>query len=165
MLAREYCTKAKIEDKPIILSSVMIPGLKEGQYKMSKSNPDSAIFMEDTVEDVKRKIKGAFCPPNLVEENPCIDFAYYFVFRITHQFFVERSEQNGGNKLYTHWEDVLQDFKSGTLWPGDLKNALTKALNELLDPVRQHFKDNSEAKQLLTTIKQYQADKAKQADK
>jgi tyrosyl-tRNA synthetase len=29
---------------------------------MSKSNPDSAIFMEDTVEEVKKKIKKAFCP-------------------------------------------------------------------------------------------------------
>ncbi len=33
-----------------------------GQDKMSKSDPDSAIFMEDSVEDVNRKIKKAFCP-------------------------------------------------------------------------------------------------------
>lgn len=30
---------------------------------MSKSDPDSAIFMEDSVEDVNRKIKSAFCEP------------------------------------------------------------------------------------------------------
>jgi tyrosyl-tRNA synthetase len=30
----------------------MIMGLKEGQEKMSKSDPDSAIFMEDTAADV-----------------------------------------------------------------------------------------------------------------
>ena len=35
----------------------MLMGLKEGQEKMSKSDPDSAIFMEDTEADVKRKIK------------------------------------------------------------------------------------------------------------
>ncbi len=35
----------------------MLAGLKEGQEKMSKSEPDSAIFMEDTADDVKRKIK------------------------------------------------------------------------------------------------------------
>ena len=29
---------------------------------MSKSDPDSAIFMEDTSEDVARKIKNAYCP-------------------------------------------------------------------------------------------------------
>ncbi len=30
----------------------MINGLKEGQEKMSKSDPDSAIFMEDSESDV-----------------------------------------------------------------------------------------------------------------
>ena len=29
----------------------MLSGLKEGQEKMSKSDPDSAIFMEDTAGD------------------------------------------------------------------------------------------------------------------
>ncbi|MEM7623705.1 MAG: hypothetical protein AAF235_10950, partial [Planctomycetota bacterium] len=29
---------------------------------MSKSDPDSAIFMEDEEADVRRKIKKAFCP-------------------------------------------------------------------------------------------------------
>jgi tryptophanyl-tRNA synthetase len=28
---------------------------------MSKSNPDSAIFMEDSAKEVEKKIKKAFC--------------------------------------------------------------------------------------------------------
>jgi len=44
----------------------MMLGLKEGQAKMGKSNPDSAIFMEDTEEDVKRKIDLAFCPNGVI---------------------------------------------------------------------------------------------------
>ena len=51
MLAREYCefpdVKKKRKFKPIILSHHMLMGLKQGQAKMSKSDPDSAIFMED----------------------------------------------------------------------------------------------------------------------
>lgn len=62
MLAREYCDSIHKTDKPIIISHHMMMGLKEGQAKMSKSDPDSAIFMEDTVEDVNRKIRRAFCP-------------------------------------------------------------------------------------------------------
>ena len=46
MLAREYCDTAGIKNKPIILSHHMLYGLKKGQEKMSKSDPDSAIFME-----------------------------------------------------------------------------------------------------------------------
>ncbi len=62
MLAREYCDYAKRKYKPIILSHHMLYGLKQGQEKMSKSDPDSAIFMEDSVEDVQRKIMNAYCP-------------------------------------------------------------------------------------------------------
>ena len=35
----------------MIISHHMLSGLKEGQEKMSKSDPDSAIFMEDTAGD------------------------------------------------------------------------------------------------------------------
>ncbi len=38
----------------------------QGQEKMSKSDPASAIFMEDSVAEVKTKIKKAFCPPGVV---------------------------------------------------------------------------------------------------
>jgi hypothetical protein len=45
MLAREYCDQIKRKLKPVILSHRMMPGLLEGQEKMSKSDPNSAIFM------------------------------------------------------------------------------------------------------------------------
>lgn len=62
MLAREYCDQTGRKLKPVILSHHMLAGLAQGQAKMSKSNPDSAIFMEDAASDVARKINKAFCP-------------------------------------------------------------------------------------------------------
>lgn len=47
MLAREYAADKKKKFKPVVISHHMLMGLKEGQEKMSKSDPDSAIFMED----------------------------------------------------------------------------------------------------------------------
>ncbi|VVA89960.1 unnamed protein product [Arabis nemorensis] len=47
MLAREYCDDIKRKNKPIILSHHMLPGLQQGQEKMSKSDPLSVIFIED----------------------------------------------------------------------------------------------------------------------
>lgn len=54
---REYAGTKKMRFKPVIISHHMLMGLKEGQEKMSKSDPDSAIFMEDAAEDVKRKVR------------------------------------------------------------------------------------------------------------
>ena len=56
MIIREYAGTKKMRFKPVIISHHMLMGLKEGQEKMSKSDPDSAIFMEDAAEDVKRKV-------------------------------------------------------------------------------------------------------------
>merc|ERR1719262_2141214 len=97
MLARDYCTAAGRKSRPVILSHHMLYGLKAGQSKMSKSDPDSAIFMEDTAEDVRRKITNAYCPReadastvskdddemHLVKDslkNPCIDYVRHILF-------------------------------------------------------------------------------------
>jgi tyrosyl-tRNA synthetase len=80
MLAKEYCDSIKRKDKPVIISHHMLSGLKEGQAKMSKSDPDSAIFMEDTLEDVNRKIKKSFCPEKIVASNPILDYCKNIIF-------------------------------------------------------------------------------------
>lgn len=58
----------------------MLSGLKEGQEKMSKSDPDSAIFMEDSEQDVKSKIKKSYCPIGIVEGNPILDYVKHIIF-------------------------------------------------------------------------------------
>lgn len=62
ILAREYADKKGME-KPILLHHGMLPGLKEGQEKMSKSDPTSAIYMESSREEIEQNLKKAFCPP------------------------------------------------------------------------------------------------------
>jgi len=47
---------------------------------MSKSDPFSAIFMEDTEEEVNAKVKKAFCPAAIVKDNPCLDYLKYIIF-------------------------------------------------------------------------------------
>ena len=46
---------------------------------MSKSDPDSAIFMEDSIQDVNRKLK-AYCPIGIADDNPILDYAKHIVF-------------------------------------------------------------------------------------
>ncbi|KAK1668465.1 hypothetical protein QYE76_056624 [Lolium multiflorum] len=152
MLAREYC-KTKL--KPIILSHHMLPGFKEGQEKMSKSDPSSAIFMEDDEAQVNLKIKQAFCPPNIVEGNPCVEYIEYIVFPWFGWFEVVRKENNGGNKTFLSMDELTADYVSGALHPGDVKPALAKAINKILQPVRHHFNSSKEAKVLLNTVKKY----------
>ena len=161
MLAREYCdlVKPKIKNKPVILSHKMMPGLKEGQEKMSKSDPGSAIFMEDTEGEVNRKIKGAFCPEKVVEGNPVLDYLEAIVFPKLGEVEVVRKEENGGNKVYKGFEELKEDFREGNLHPGDLKPAVSRGINKILQPVRDHFKNDPKAKALLAKVKKYKVGK------
>ncbi|PRQ24756.1 putative tyrosine--tRNA ligase [Rosa chinensis] len=155
MLAREYCNQIQKKDKPVILSHRMLPGLKEGQNKMSKSDESSAIFMEDDEAQVNLKIKKAHCVPGEVKGNPCLEYVQHLIFPWFNEFVVERSEKNGGDITFTNFEQLSNAYASGQLHPGDLKPALAKSLNKMLEPVRSHFKNDPTAKQLLRSVKSF----------
>jgi tyrosyl-tRNA synthetase len=155
MLAREYCDDIGQKDKPIILSHHMMMGLVEGQAKMSKSNPDSAIFMEDDEKTVKDKIKKAFCPPGQVADNPVLNYCKHIIFGWYKQLHITRKPANGGDVTYSTYEELEKDYAEGKLHPGDLKPAVSDLLNKILQPVRDHFATNSEAKRLLERVRSY----------
>ncbi|XP_057978300.1 tyrosine--tRNA ligase 1, cytoplasmic [Malania oleifera] len=155
VLAREYCDDIKRKNKPIILSHHMLCGLQQGQEKMSKSDPSSSIYMEDEEAEVNLKIKKAYCPPKIVEGNPCLEYIKYIIFPWFNEFKVERSAANGGDKIFKDFGELIAEYESGELHPGDLKPSLAKALNKILQPVRDHFAKDSNAKELLKRVKAY----------
>lgn len=160
MLAREYCDDIKQKDKPVILSHHMLAGLKEGQAKMSKSDPMSAIFMEDEEELVVEKINLAYCPPTVVKDNPCLEYVKYIIFGWFGSLTVKRPQKYGGDVNYKRYEDLEEDYKSGNLHPGDLKPALAAAINKILQPIRDHFKNDPEAREILAMVRSYKVNKA-----
>ena len=120
--------------------------------KMSKSDPDSGIFIHDTPDDVKRKLKAAHCPAKEVDGNPVFDLLRLVVWpRLAElhkdgppRFEIHRPEKFGGSKIYIGYEAVLNEYRSGALHPLDLKMGVADALNVLLDPVRRHFQKRPE---------------------
>jgi len=155
MLAREYAGDKKKKFKPVIVSHHMLAGLKEGQEKMSKSDPDSAIFMEDSEADVKNKIKKAFCPPEIIEGNPILDYCRNIVIAYLGELTVHIN--NDGEKesvTYTCADELNKDYASGRVHPSDLKPAVTEAINRIIQPVRDHFA-SGEPKALLEKVKKF----------
>ncbi len=105
VLALEYCDAAGKSPKPVIVSHHMLLGLKQDPNateptKMSKSDPDAAIFMEDEPKDVAAKIKKAYCPPTVVKLNPILEYAKYIIFPSFEEILIERTPGNGGNKYF-----------------------------------------------------------------
>lgn len=108
--------------------------------KMSKSKPDTCIFIHDSPEEIKRKINKAFCPEKETEFNPILDWAKYLIFRNKDsKLVIDRHEKFGGKIIYSSYEGLEKDYSKGILHPVDLKNGVANALTELLEPAREHF--------------------------
>jgi tyrosyl-tRNA synthetase len=130
--------------------------------KMSKSDPDSAIFMEDTPEDVSRKIKKAFCRPGVVDPNPILEYVKYIILPLETKLVIQKPIKWGGECFtYNDYNSLEQDYISGKIHPEELKKAVTPAINRLLQPVRDHFNNDPEAKKLLKEVKKLQKEKKK----
>lgn len=120
--------------------------------KMAKSNPDSAIFMDDSEEEVKRKINKAYCPEKTIEFNPILEYCKYIIFERFDNFKVERPEKWGGNLEFSSYEELEKEFSEGKLHPMDLKQSVAKYLNQLLDPIRKKLEKNKTAQKLIEEI-------------
>jgi tyrosyl-tRNA synthetase len=147
ILALEYCDKIKRKNKPIIVSHHMIMGL-DGSDKMSKSNPDNTIFMDDTPADVKRKITKAFCEPGNITKNPLLDWLKWLILPITNEITIN-------NRTYTNYYILEEEYNYMIIHPSDLKKAMIDIINKLLEPVREYFEVNIEASKLLDMVRKY----------
>ncbi|KAK0138792.1 Tyrosine--tRNA ligase, cytoplasmic [Merluccius polli] len=119
------------------LMNPMVPGLTG--TKMSSSEEDSKIDLLDKKEDVKKKLKKAFCEPGNIENNGLLSFVKHVLFPLHGEFSIKRDPKWGGDKVYTAFEEVEKDFAEELVHPGDLKASVEVALNKLLDPIRKKF--------------------------
>ncbi len=152
MLAREVGPKLGWW-KPVTCGHHMLMGLqgptKMGGYdekydeeisaKMSKSKPNTCVYVHDSLEEIQEKLKGAFCPEKQVKGNPVVELARYIVLEWFDELKVERAEKFGGDVTYTSYKQLASDFSSGDLHPLDLKKAVALALNEIVEPCRSFF--------------------------
>ncbi|XP_042601046.1 tyrosine--tRNA ligase, cytoplasmic [Cyprinus carpio] len=123
--------------KRIHMMNPMVPGLTGG--KMSSSEEESKIDLLDKNQEVKKKLKKAFCEPGNVENNGVLSFAKHVLFPLQSEFVIKRDPKWGGDKVYTDYEEVEKDFAAEQIHPGDLKASVELALNKLLDPIRKKF--------------------------
>lgn len=166
MLARELGPKL-FGSKPIVVSHHMVRGLNppKASYasleerlldiKMSKSNPDAAIFMTDSESQIRKKIQKAYCPES-VEENPILEYVQFFIFERFDTLIVERSSKFGGDIEFNSYVELETSYINGEVHPADLKNAVASYLNKMISPVRETFESNSKLRDLRDQVLSFQ---------
>jgi tyrosyl-tRNA synthetase len=178
VIAREVALKLQIQNlkdingqiiKPVAIHHNLLLGLQspkiwplpEGeekesmrtQMKMSKSIPNSAIFIHDSEEEIREKIKKAFCPAQEIEFNPIIDWATNLILPLKGKLLIKRPEKFGGDITFNSKEDLEETFAKGELHPMDLKNSIADTLVEILKPARERFADQK-SQNLIKQIKE-----------
>ncbi len=167
MLAREIGPQLGYW-KPVVVSHHMLMGLQQKppsgsdkvartiEIKMSKSVPDSAIFMTDTKDDIHRKIIKAYCPEGQITENPVLEYYKYILFEKFPQIIVEREAKFGGPVILNSYANLEKLFAEKQIHPLDIKHTAVKLLDQLLQPVRKHFEEDGHARELLTKVRSFQ---------
>ena len=147
MLARDIADKLGMKP-PIAIHTPLMAGLTGGDRmnpedaKMSKSKPDSNISLHDSEDEIKRKIKKAFCPMGQVEGNPILEICRYIIFHARDELVIDRPEKWGGALRYGSYGELEKAFEAEECHPADLKKAVAGYLCDILEPVRDYFKEN-----------------------
>jgi len=158
MLVREIFPKMKWK-VPIAIHHRLLPGLSEPSNvseskilgKMSKSDPNSGVFIHDTDDDIRSKIKKAWCEEGNIENNPLLEITRHVILHDFNEFNVERPEKFGGNVTYTNFSELESDFSQKKLHPSDLKQSVGNYLIKIISPIREKLTINEE---LFNAIKQ-----------
>jgi len=148
MLVREVFPKMKWK-VPVAIHHHLLPGLSEPELtsdedskissKMSKTKPSSGIFIHDTDEEIQSKIKKAWCPEGIIENNPLLEISKYVIFHEFKEILVERSPKFGGNVSYTGYSQLESDFAQKMLHPSDLKKTVETYLIKIISPIRKNI--------------------------
>ncbi len=171
ILAREVGPKIGFW-KPVVVSHHMLMGLEgikkpegfeenkeldvEISSKMSKSKPQTSIFVHDSMEEIKKKINSAFCPAKVIEGNPVLEYSKHLVFRKFKSMKIERDKKFGGDIEFDNYNELESMFREGKLHPADLKNTVSEYLDDMIEPIRTHFEKDRKAKKLYEFVKKQQ---------
>jgi tyrosyl-tRNA synthetase len=110
--------------------------------KMSKSIPEGCIFVHDSPEEIKTKLRRAFCPPKQAEGNPVMEIAKLTIFVDKTSLTISRSPKHGGQQTFENYQELEKAYTEGNLHPLDLKEGVAEKLTQILNPVREYFQQH-----------------------
>jgi len=141
--AREYLPKLGYKPRVEVMTP-LVASLKGPGQKMSASIPETCIKVYESEDTIKEKIRKAYCPEGVVENNPILQLYKFFVFPIRNKVLIKRDEKFGGDVEFEFYEDLERSFKQKEIHPLDLKNNLAEELINTFSKVRKYFEKHKE---------------------
>ncbi|MBN2013665.1 MAG: tyrosine--tRNA ligase [Candidatus Altiarchaeota archaeon] len=134
MLAREILPEIGYR-KPVCIHTPLLVSLQGPGGKMSSSKPETIIAVDEEPGQIREKIAKAYCPLE-AEGNPVLQICKYLLFPRMDSLEVKRPDKFGGDIAFESYAELEKQYLEKKLHPMDLKNSVSEALTELLEPVR-----------------------------
>jgi len=151
MLVREIFPKMNWK-VPVAVHHKLLPGLSKPTEaddtqtlgKMSKSDPNSGIFIHNSDDEIRNKIKKAWCEEANIENNPLLEISKNVIFHEFDEMKIQRPEKFGGNVDYVDYSSLESDFSQKKIHPTDLKQTVADYLVKIVSPIRDNLKLSDE---------------------
>ena len=136
-----------------ILSSLKASGVRMDSFdhKMSKSDPNGALLLHDTLEQVQKKMKKAYLDPE-DEHSPVYELAEHVVFPEFGLILVTPNPKFGEPSTWDNLDSFKAAVMDGTLHPFDAKMGVAAGVAAGLSSIAEHFEQNPEAYEKMLEI-------------
>lgn len=174
IIARESAQKLQ-RKKPVSIHTPLLPGLagkskivataataneldenpdynSEIGSKMAKSIPGTAILVHEEPEEIKKKMRSAYCPSKETQNNPVLEIVQLVLLPQMGSLEIQRPLKYGGNVRFDDYQELKKAYELGQLHPQDLKDAVADGLSRRLEGVRRELGKDPELLRRVMTM-------------
>ncbi|MEC8520317.1 MAG: tyrosine--tRNA ligase [Candidatus Thermoplasmatota archaeon] len=136
-----------------IVSSLKASGarMESFDHKMSKSDPNGALLLHDTHEQIRKKMKKAYISPD-DPQSPVYELAEHILLPEFGEIVVTPNPKFGEPSTWTDLEAFRNAVMDGTLHPLDAKFGVADGLAKGLESLANHFDANPETLDRVTAL-------------
>ena len=136
-----------------IISSLKASGsrMESFDHKMSKSDPNGALLLHDTHDQIRKKMRKAYISPE-DPQSPVYELAEHILLPEFGEIVVTPNPKFGEPSTWTDLEAFRAAVMDGTLHPLDAKFGVADGLAKGLEALASHFEANPETLDKVTAL-------------
>ena len=145
-------------DVPVSVHHKILPSLSQPRTKsrdeftnnestkMSKSDPNSGVFINDTDEMITKKINKSWCEQGKISNSPLVDIVESIILPK-----LEKIQIESGNEtlVFNDWIQFIDSLDRVDIHPADFKTAVSDSLIEIISPLREKLQLDKELENLI----------------
>jgi len=145
-------------DVPVSVHHKILPSLSQPRTKsrdefssnkptkMSKSDPNSGIFINDTDEMITKKINKSWCEQGKIFDSPLVDIVDSIILPKLEKIKIE---SRNGTLEFNDWIQFIDSLGEVDIHPADFKDAVADSLIKIISPLREKLQLDEELENLI----------------